>query len=97
MIDGIENLKRAVADPPERMIADETEQPSYVAWLDRNDQYHEIGLVMFKAEIHLLHCQLGPLKGEIIEYRNQKQLALRLDVIGCSIIVHVAASLINRF
>lgn len=69
MIDGIENLKRAVADPPERMIADETEQPSYVAWLDRNDQYHEIGLVMFKAETHLLHCQLGPLKGEIIELR----------------------------
>lgn len=41
----------------------------------------------------------GPLKGmkgEIIEYRNQKQLVLRLDAIGCSIIVHVAASLIAR-
>jgi transcriptional antiterminator RfaH len=42
----------------------------------------------------------GPLKGmkgEIIEYRSQKQLALRLNAIGCSIIVHVAASLINRY
>jgi transcriptional antiterminator RfaH len=42
----------------------------------------------------------GPLKGligEIISYRSQKQLALRLENLGYSIIVHVAASLINRF
>src|SRR6201996_918604 len=42
----------------------------------------------------------GPLKGmtgEIISYRSQKQLALRLESIGCSIIIHVAASLISRF
>lgn len=42
----------------------------------------------------------GPLKGmtgEIISYRSQKQLALRLESLGCSIIVHVAASLIDRF
>lgn len=42
----------------------------------------------------------GPLKGmvgEIISYRSQKQLALRLESLGCSIIVHMAASLINRF
>ncbi|MBS1531827.1 MAG: UpxY family transcription antiterminator [Bacteroidetes bacterium] len=42
----------------------------------------------------------GPLKGmtgEIISYRSQKQLALRLENLGCSIIIHVAASLINRF
>jgi transcriptional antiterminator RfaH len=41
----------------------------------------------------------GPLKGmtgEIISYRSQKQLALRLESIGCSIIIHVAASLISR-
>ena len=41
----------------------------------------------------------GPLKdmeGEIVEYRTQKQLALRFDSIGCSIIIHVAASLIER-
>lgn len=41
----------------------------------------------------------GPLKdmeGEIVEYRSQKQLALRFDSIGCSIIIHVAASLIER-
>jgi transcription antitermination factor NusG len=42
----------------------------------------------------------GPLKGmsgEIISYRSQKQLALRLESLGCSIIIHVAASLITRF
>jgi transcriptional antiterminator RfaH len=42
----------------------------------------------------------GPLKGmvgEIISYRSQKQLALRLESLGCSIIIHIAASLIDRF
>ena len=42
----------------------------------------------------------GPLKGltgEIISYRSQKQLALRLENLGYSIIIHVAAALINRF
>jgi len=42
----------------------------------------------------------GPLKGltgEIISYRSQKQLALRLENLGYSIIIHVAASLIGRF
>jgi transcriptional antiterminator RfaH len=42
----------------------------------------------------------GPLKGfkgEIISYRSQKQLALRLENLGYSIIVNVAASLIGRF
>jgi len=41
----------------------------------------------------------GPLKGmvgEIISYRSQKQLALRLENLGCSVIIHVAASLIDR-
>jgi transcriptional antiterminator RfaH len=42
----------------------------------------------------------GPLKGllgEIISYRSQKQLALRLENLGYSIIIHIAASLIGRF
>jgi transcription antitermination factor NusG len=42
----------------------------------------------------------GPLKGmvgEIISYRSQKQLALRLESMGCSVIIHVSASLIDRF
>jgi len=42
----------------------------------------------------------GPLKGmggEIIGYRSQKQLILRLENLGCSIIIHIAASLIDRF
>ncbi len=41
----------------------------------------------------------GPLKdlmGEIISYRSQKQLALRLENLGYSIIIHIAASLIDR-
>jgi transcriptional antiterminator RfaH len=42
----------------------------------------------------------GPLKGmigEIIAYKSQKQLILRLENLGCSIIVHVAANFIDRF
>jgi transcriptional antiterminator RfaH len=42
----------------------------------------------------------GPLKGmmgEIISYRSQKQLALKLEALGCSIIIHAAASLVDRF
>lgn len=41
----------------------------------------------------------GPLKGmsgEIISYRSQKQLALRLENLGCSVIVYVAVQLIQR-
>ena len=42
----------------------------------------------------------GPLKGmtgEIISYRSQKQLALRLESLGCSIIIQIAASFLSRF
>jgi transcription antitermination factor NusG len=39
---------------------------------------------------------LKGMTGEIISYRSQKQLALRLESLGCSVIVHVAASLIDR-
>ncbi|HWZ36425.1 MAG TPA: UpxY family transcription antiterminator [Mucilaginibacter sp.] len=42
----------------------------------------------------------GPLKGitgEIISYRNQKQLVLKLENLSYSIIVNVAAELIDRF
>jgi len=42
----------------------------------------------------------GPLKGltgEIVAHKSQKQLVLRLENLGCSIIVHVSASLIDRF
>ncbi|HWD90019.1 MAG TPA: UpxY family transcription antiterminator [Mucilaginibacter sp.] len=40
---------------------------------------------------------LKGMTGEIISYRSQKQLALRLENLGCSIIIHVAAALIDRF
>ena len=47
-----------------------------------------------------IRIKAGPLKGltgEIISYRSQKQLVLRLENLGFSIIVHVSASLIDRF
>ena len=40
---------------------------------------------------------LKGMTGEIISYRSQKQLALRLESLGCSVIIHAAASLIGRF
>lgn len=42
----------------------------------------------------------GPLKGitgEMIAYRSQKQLAVRMESLGCAIVVYVSASLISRF
>lgn len=42
----------------------------------------------------------GPLKGllgEIIDYRSRRQLLIRLESLGCSIVVNVAASLLERF
>jgi len=76
-----------------------------------NRQIDELKLLMaspFELEIteenlqpgEKIMIKAGPLKGlsgEIISYRSQKQLALRLENLGYSIIVHVAASLINRF
>lgn len=41
----------------------------------------------------------GALKGmvgEIISYRSQKQLILRLENLGCSVVIHASASLIDR-
>jgi transcriptional antiterminator RfaH len=46
-----------------------------------------------------IRIKAGPLKGltgEIISYRSQKQLVLRLENLGYSIIVNVSASFINR-
>ncbi|AYL97233.1 UpxY family transcription antiterminator [Mucilaginibacter celer] len=40
---------------------------------------------------------LKGMTGEVVSRRSQKQLILRLETIGYSIIVHVAASLIERF
>jgi transcription antitermination factor NusG len=74
-------------------------------------QIDELKLVMaspFELEIteedlqpgEMVKIKAGPLKGltgEIISYRSQKRLAIRLENLGYSIIIHVAASLINRF
>jgi transcriptional antiterminator RfaH len=48
----------------------------------------------------MIIIKAGPLKGmtgEIISYHSQKQLILRLENMGCSIIVNAPAALINRF
>jgi len=39
---------------------------------------------------------LKGLQGEMISYRSEKQLVLRLENLGCSIVVNVAAALIDR-
>jgi transcription antitermination factor NusG len=39
---------------------------------------------------------LKGMTGEVVSRRSQKQLILRLESLGCSIIVHVAASYIER-
>jgi transcriptional antiterminator RfaH len=47
----------------------------------------------------LVRIKAGPLKdleGEIVAYRSQKQLAIRFENIGCTIIINVSASLIQR-
>jgi transcriptional antiterminator RfaH len=73
-------------------------------------QIDELKLLMaspYELEITEEHLQpgekisikAGPLKGltgEIISYRSQKQLVLRLENLGYSIIVNVSASFINR-
>jgi transcriptional antiterminator RfaH len=75
-----------------------------------NRQIDELKLLMaspYELEIteeHLLpgekiRIKAGPLKGltgEIISYRSQKQLVLRLENLGYSIIVNVSSSFINR-
>lgn len=47
-----------------------------------------------------IKIKAGPLKGmrgEIISYRSKKQLALRLQSLGFSVVVNVAAEMIARF
>lgn len=74
-------------------------------------QIHELKLLMaspYELEIteedlqpgEKIKIRAGALKGmtgEIVSLRSQKQLILRLESIGYSIIVNVAASLIERF
>ena len=46
-----------------------------------------------------IKIKAGPLKGitgEMITYRSQKELILRLENLGCSIIIHTAASMVDR-
>src|ERR1700759_4657051 len=74
-------------------------------------QIDELKLLMaspYELEVTAEHLQpgekivikAGPLKGltgEIISYRSQKQLALRLENLGYSIVVYVASSLLERY
>jgi transcriptional antiterminator RfaH len=46
-----------------------------------------------------IKVKAGPLKGmvgEVVSYQSQKQLVLRLESLGCSVIIHASASLIDR-
>jgi transcriptional antiterminator RfaH len=74
-------------------------------------QMDDLKLIMgssYKLEITEEHLQpgekiiikAGTLKGmigEIISYRSQKQLSLKLDALGCSIIIYAGVELIDRF
>lgn len=74
-------------------------------------QIHELKLLMaspYELEVteedlqpgEKIIIRAGALKGitgEVVSRRSQKQLILRLESIGCSIIVNVATSLIERF
>jgi transcription antitermination factor NusG len=74
-------------------------------------QIHELKLLMaspYELEVteedlqpgEKIIIRAGALKGmtgEVVSHRSQKQLILRLESIGYSIIVNVAASLIERF
>ena len=76
-----------------------------------NQQLDDLKLLMaspFELEITEEHLQPGEkilikagslkgITGEIISYQSKKQLAIRLENLGYSIIVHVSASLIERF
>ena len=53
---------------------------------------------LFPGETVLIKAgPLKGLKGEVIAYRSQKLLALRLGEIGFSIVVHIPSALIDRF
>jgi len=46
-----------------------------------------------------VRIKAGPLKGmaaEVVAYRSQKSLALRFENMGCAVIIHTAASFIER-
>lgn len=74
-------------------------------------QIHELKLLMaspYELEItaenlkpgEKVAIKAGPLKGltgEILTYRSQKNMALRLENLGYSIIVHVASSFLDRY
>jgi transcriptional antiterminator RfaH len=74
-------------------------------------QINELKLVMaspYELEVTATHLEAGekivikagPLKGltgEVVAYRSKKQLILRLENLGYSIVVQVASALIDRF
>jgi hypothetical protein len=60
-------IKSALADPPQRIIQHEEERPSYVAYVDRGNQHHEIGIAISKGDKHFLPCHIGPIRNEIVE------------------------------
>ena len=80
-----------IAAMPDRQIDDLKLLMGSALELEVTEEYLQPGeRVVIKA---------GPLKGmtgEIVAYRSSKQLALRLESLGYSILIHAAASLIGR-
>jgi len=80
-----------IASMPERQIMDLKLLMASSLELEITEEHLQAGeKIVIKA---------GPLKGmtgEIISYRSQRQLALRLQSLGFSIIIQVSASLISR-
>jgi transcription antitermination factor NusG len=74
-------------------------------------QIHELKLLIaspYELEVTATDLQPGEsiiikagplkgLKGEMISYRSRRQIAIRLENLGYSIIVNMAASMIGRY
>lgn len=84
-------FSNAIATMPERQIEDLKLLLANTADIEVTQEDLQPG-----EKIVIKAGALKGLTGEIISYRSQKQLALRLEQLGCSIIVNVAAALIDR-
>ena len=80
-----------IASMPDRQIADLKLLMSNSFDLEITEEYLQPG--------EKIKIKAGPLKGitgEVVSYRSKKELALRLESMGCSIIIYAAAALIDR-
>ena len=81
-----------IASMPDRQINDLKLLMASSVDLEITEEYLQPG--------EKIKIKAGPLKGltgEVISYRSQKQLVLRLENMGYSIVAHVTPALIDRF